>query len=95
MLNFGRDEVKQIGIKINELLQRGLNGKQEYYSFRKGEFGFSFVVMELGEKNAIHELMKAVSLNEIKKNKLRNWLTIVHIQGTNSLVGTIAYISGK
>lgn len=95
MLNFGRDEVKQIGIRINELLQRGLNGKQEYYSFRNGEFGFSFIVMKLEEKSIIHEFMKAVSLKEIKKHKLRNWLTIVHFQGTNSLVGTIAYISGK
>lgn len=95
LLNFSRDEVKQIGMRINELLQKGKKGTHEYYSFRKGSFGFTYVVMEMGTKQEIHSFIQAVSLNEIKKNKSKNWLTIVHFLGSGSLVGTLAYVSGK
>ncbi len=95
LLNFSRDEVKQIGMKINELLQKGAAGKDEYYCFRKGDFGFTFVVMEMGTKQEVHSFIQAVSLDEIKKNKSKNWLTIAHFLSSNSLVGTLAYVSGK
>lgn len=95
MLNFSKDEVKRIGMVINELLQKGKEGIHEYYSFRKGSFGFTYVVIEMGTKQEVHSFIKAVSLNEIKKNKSKNWLTIVHFLGSGSLVGTLAYVSGK
>lgn len=95
MLNFSKDEVKRIGMVINELLQKGKEGIHEYYSFRKGSFGFTYVVIEMGTKQEVHSFIKAVSLNEIKKNKSKNWLTIVHFVGSGSLVGTLAYVSGK
>lgn len=95
LLNFSRDEVKQIGMKINELLQKGAAGKDEYYCFRKGDFGFTFVVMEMGTKQEVHSFIQAVSLDEIKKNKSKNWLTIAHFLSSNSLVGTLTYVSGK
>ena len=95
LLNFSRDEVKQIGMKINELLQKGAAGKDEYYCFRKGDFGFTFVVMEMGSKQEVHSFIQAVSLNEIKKNKSKNWLTIAHFLSSYSLVGTLAYVFGK
>lgn len=95
LLNFSRNEVKQIGSSINDLLQRGKAATQEYYSFRKGEFGFTFVVMEMGSKDEIHGFIKKVSLKELQTHHAENWLTIVHYQGTSSLVGTLAYIAGK
>ena len=95
MLNFSKNEVKRIGMVINELLQKGKEGIHEYYSFRKGSFGFTYVVIEMGTKQEVHSFIKAVSLNEIKKNKSKNWLTIVHFLGSGSLVGTLAYVSGK
>ena len=94
LLNFSKDEVKQIGQRINELLQKGQAGKQEYYIFRKGEFGFTFVVMEMGGKEEIHHFMKAVSIKEMNSHNFKNWLTIVHFLGSDLLVGTLAYISG-
>lgn len=95
ILNFSKDEVKRIGMVINELLQKGKEGIHEYYSFRKGSFGFTYLVIEMGTKQEVHSFIKAVSLNEIKKNKSKNWLTIVHFLGSGSLVGTLAYVSGK
>ena len=95
LLDFSKEEVKRIGMKINELLQKGVAGKEEYYSFRKGKFGFTFVVIEVGTKQEVHGFIQAVCLNEIKKNKPRNWLTIAHFIGSSSLVGTLAYVSGK
>jgi hypothetical protein len=80
---------------IKELLHKGKEGMHEYYSFRKGNFGFTYVVMEIGTKQEVHSFIKAVSLNEIKKNKSKNWLTIVHFLGSDSLVGTLVYVSGK
>lgn len=94
LLNFSRDEVKQIGMRINELLQRGAAGKKEYYTFKKGVFGFAVVVMDLGTKQEVHNFIQTVSLNEIKKNKSRSWLTIAHFLGSGSLLGTLAYVSG-
>ena len=38
---------------------------KNYYSFQKGKFGFSFVMMEMGGKKEIHDFMKAVCLKEI------------------------------
>lgn len=95
MLNFSQDEVKQIGTDINELLRKGVEGNQEYYSFKKGKFGFTFVVMEMAPKNVVHDYIKSVSLKEIKTHKTESWLTIVHIQGTEALVGSIAYLAGR
>lgn len=95
LLNFSKDEVKRIGMGIRELLQKGKEGIHEYYSFRKGSFGFTYVVMEMGTRQEVHSFIKVVSLNEIKKNKSKNWLTIVHFLGSGSLVGTLAYVSGK
>lgn len=95
LLDFSRDEVKRIGFKINELLQKGNAGKEEYYCFRKGDFGFTFLVMDIGTKQEVHSFIKAVSLNEIKKNKSRNWLTIAHFLESNSLIGTLAFVSGR
>ena len=95
LLDFSKDEVKRIGMGINELLHKGKEGAHEYYSFRKGNFGFTYVVLEMGTKQEVHRFLEAFSLNEIKKNKSKNWLTIVHFLGSDSLVGTLAYVSGK
>lgn len=95
LLNFSRDDVKQIGQRINELLQKGQAGKKGYYNFRKGKFGFSFVTMKMGEKKEVHDFMKAVSIKGMENHNGQNWLTIVHFCGTKALVGTLAYISGK
>lgn len=95
LLNFSKDEVKHIGLMIKELLLKSGEGKQNFYSFRKGNFGLSFVVMEMGTKQEVHSFIQAISLNEIKKNKSGNWLTIAHFYGSSSMVGTLAYVSGK
>ena len=87
--------MKRIGLKINELLQKGNAGKEEYYCFRKGDFGFTFLVMDIGTKQEVHSFIQAVSLNEIKKNKSRNWLTIAHFLESNSLIGTLTFVSGR
>ena len=93
LLDFSREEVKLIGMKMNELLQKGAAEKEEYYSFRKGDFGFTFVMMEIGTKQEVHDFIQAVCLNELKKNKSRSWFTIAHFIGCVSLVGTLAYVS--
>ena len=49
----------------------------------------------MGTKQEVRRFLEAFSLNEIKKNKSKNWLTIVHFLGSDSLVGTLAYVSGK
>ena len=95
LLNFSKDEVKQIGKGINELLQSGTAGEEGYYSFGKADFGLTFVVIEIGTKQEVHSLIQAISLNEIKKSKSRNWLTVAHFFGSSSLVGTLAYVSGN
>lgn len=95
LLDFGRDEVTQIGQNIIKLIQKGRAGTQEYVCFCKGGFGFAFIVMEIGSQQEIHEHMKAVSIKEIKAHQVQSWLTIVHFLGSNNLVGTLAYISGK
>ena len=41
------------------------------------------------------EEFKKFIRHEIKKNKSKNWLTIVHFLGSGSIVGTLAYVSGK
>ena len=93
LLNFSKKEAKQIGESINELLKKGADANKEYYSFRKGDFGCTFTVMEIADKMTIHTFIKAISIKEIKRNNAKNWLTIVHFNGTNSLVGSLAYIS--
>lgn len=95
LLNFSRDDVKQIGQRINDLLQKGQAGTQEYYNFCKGEFGFSFVTMEMGGKKEVYDFMKAVSIKGMKSHNAQNWLTIAHFLGSASLVGTLAYVLGK
>lgn len=95
LLDFGKDEVKQIGLSIIELIKKGRAGTQEYVCFLKGGFGFAFIVMELGSQEEIHEHMKELSINEIKAHQVQNWLTIAHFLGSNKLVGTLAYICGR
>lgn len=93
LLNFSRDEVKLIGQKIVEHLQKGKVGSTMSYTSGTGDFGFSLAIMKLGEKKEIHDFVKMVSINELKSNKAKNWLTIVHFWGSKSIVGTLAYIS--
>lgn len=95
LLDFSNDDVKRIGNSINHLLQKGIAGKDEYYSFRKGDFGLTFIVMEKGTKQEVHGYVQTATLTEIKKNKAKNWLAIAHFLGSSSLVGTLVYVSRK
>ena len=51
--------------------------------------------MEMGGKKEVYDFMKAVSIKGMKSHNAQNWLTIVHFLGSGSLVGTLAYVSGK
>lgn len=95
LMNFSRNEVKLIGQKIEEHLQKGKVGSTMSFTSGTGDFGFSLAIMKLGKKKEIHDFVKMVSINELKNNKAKNWLTIVHFGGSKSIVGTLAYISGN
>lgn len=93
MLNYSRSEVKQIGLCINEQIHKQMNGIQDYFSISKGDFGFTFICIEMDAKRIVHNLIKRITVSEIKTNEAKSWLTIAHYKGSETLVGAMAFVA--